>query len=63
MNQIKMLRKRSGLTQKDVAMCVGVSQVSVWRWEHGLSLPTASKLPTIAKMFGCTVDDLLRKEG
>lgn len=34
----------------------------VFQWEKGQTLPRASLLPTIAELYGCTVDELLKKE-
>ena len=58
-NQFKALRISAGLTQKELADKLGVSQVSVWQWESGDNLPRADKLPAIAAALGCTVNDLL----
>ena len=58
MNQFFRLRISAGLKQKEVAQKLGISQVSVWQWEHGVSLPTADKLPAIAAVYGCTINDL-----
>ena len=62
MNRFKAYRISAGLTQKDVADALGISQVSVWQWENDDSMPRADKLPAIAELYGCTVDDLIRKE-
>ena len=32
------------------------------KWEAGGSLPRADKLPILAKILNCTVDELLRTE-
>lgn len=58
MNRLRALRISAGLKQKDVADRLGISQVSVWQWESGVSLPRADKLPAIAELYGCTIDEL-----
>lgn len=58
MTNIRALRISAGLTQKEFADELGISQVSVWQWEHGEALPTADKLPAIARALGCTIDAL-----
>lgn len=56
---LKEMRKKAGLTAKDVATAVGVSFQNVYNWEAGSYLPRAGQLSTLAKLYGCTVDDLL----
>lgn len=62
MNNIKFLREKSCLTQNDVAEMMNVSQQSVAKWETGTSMPRADKLPELAKILGCEVSDLFKKE-
>ena len=38
--QIRQLRLRLGLTQREFALRVGVRSNTVWRWEAGQSQPT-----------------------
>ncbi len=65
MNTMKRLRLRTALnstealTQGDVAKKLGVGCSAVSKWECGLSKPSVSKLPAIAKLYGCTIDELL----
>jgi len=61
-NKFRELRLNRGLTQKDIADALSISQVSVWQWEAGESLPKADKLPAIAELFGCTIEELFEKE-
>ena len=55
-------RKKAGLTQFEVAEKVGVDQSAVSFWENGKYLPRASILMKLAKLYHCTVDELLREE-
>lgn len=56
------MRKRSGLTQAEVANRLGVDQTTVCKWENGKNLPRADLLPNIAELYGCTVGELLKRE-
>lgn len=56
---LKAARKRAGLTAKDVALSLGVTFQNVYNWENGSYLPPTKRLPEIAKLYGCTVDELL----
>lgn len=58
----KVMRERKGLTQQAAADELGVAQTTVAMWEIGAALPRAILLPQIAKLYGCTIDELLKKE-
>lgn len=58
MNGIEFQRKKSNLTQKALAQLMGVTQANVSQWENGTAYPATEKLPELAKVFGCTIDDL-----
>ena len=57
------MREKAGLTQAETAMRIGVTQASIAQWENGDSFPRADKLPELAKILGCRIDDLFKKEG
>lgn len=59
---LKEARKRAGLTAKDVALAMGVTFQNVYNWENGSYLPPTKRLPEMAKLYGCTVDELLRSD-
>lgn len=56
----KNSRIQAGLNVPKVADALGVSQEAVFSWERGKYMPEAKRLPEIARLYGCTVDDLLR---
>lgn len=58
----KMQRKKAGLTQEEAAKALGISGAAVAQWETGETMPSTKRLPEIAKVYGCTVDELLREE-
>lgn len=59
---ITALRKASGMTQRDLAERLGVSDKSVSRWERDEGAPDLSLIPVLAEIFGVTCDELLRGE-
>ena len=59
MNSYKWFRIRRGLTQKEVAERMGVAQVSVHQWENGKSQPKLDKLPRLASLYRCSIEDLI----
>ena len=59
---IAALRKASGMTQKELAEKLNVSDKAVSRWERDECAPDLSLIPVIADIFGVTSDELLRGE-
>lgn len=56
--RLKEAREAAGLTQVALGEIVGVEQHTVSQWESGHRIPRADKLPLLAKVLGCTIDDL-----
>lgn len=56
---IYKLRRDKGLTQKELANRIGVSDKAVSKWERGLGCPDISLLTEISKIMGISVDILL----
>ncbi len=54
------LRKAHGMTQKELAERLNVSDKTVSRWERDDGAPDLSLIPVIAEIFGVTCDELLR---
>lgn len=59
---IATLRKASGLTQRQLAEMLMVTDKTVSRWERDETLPDLTLIPVIAEIFGVTSDELLRGE-
>lgn len=56
--RIQELRKNAGLTQTELSVRVGMMQSVVSDWEREIYLPKARDLPLLAKVLGCTIQDL-----
>jgi transcriptional regulator with XRE-family HTH domain len=50
------------MTQQQLADVMGVKRTTVSMWESGASLPSADKLPKLARVLGCTIDELFAEE-
>ena len=59
---IAALRKANGMTQKDLAEKLNVSDKTISRWERDDGAPDLSAIPVLAEIFGVTCDELLRGE-
>ena len=59
---IATLRKANGMTQRQLAERLNVSDKAVSRWERDESAPDLTLIPVIAEIFGVTSDEILRGE-
>lgn len=55
---LRECREKAGLTREEVAAAMNISKDAVKKWETGKAMPVASKLPAIANLYGCAIDDL-----
>lgn len=60
--RIKEYREAMGLTRIQVADRLGVTKVAVRKWEVGLAMPNADKLPALADLLGCSIDALYGRD-
>lgn len=59
---IATLRKANGMTQRQLAEKLNVSDKAVSRWERDESAPDLTLIPVIAEIFNVTSDEILRGE-
>jgi len=57
-DNIQKFRKRIGMTQEELAKELGVTFQAVSKWENAKTAPDILFLPTMADLFGCSIDDL-----
>ena len=68
MNQEKIgkfileMRKQKGLTQKELAEMIGISDKTISKWECGNSMPDISYLEALCSSLGISVNELLSGE-
>ena len=51
-------RKKSGLSQEELANKLGVTFQAVSKWENAKAAPDITFLPIMADIFECSIDDL-----
>lgn len=56
-------RKLNGLTQIELAECIGYSDKSVSKWERGEGAPDAYVLLRLARLYGISVSELMGETG
>lgn len=57
--RIKKLRKIKGLTQTELAECIGVSRTAIYDWERGAYMPEGANLRKLAEALDTTVGYLV----
>ena len=58
MKVIRKMRLARGLTQAKLAEALDVDTSTVTKWETGEAKPRADKRPLLAKILGCSIDEL-----
>lgn len=57
---LTLYRKKKSLTQIQLAFALNVDRTTISAWENGKFIPSSKKLPEIAQILECSVDDLYR---
>ena len=57
---IRALRREAGMTQRELAEALGVTDKAVSKWERGLGCPDVSFLPQLSRLFGVDLEKLLQ---
>lgn len=55
---MKALRVNAELSQIDAAEKIGVTPLTLSKWESHTTFPTLDQLVKMCKVYGCTVDDV-----
>lgn len=58
-NRLYEYRRKHSLSQEQLAEQIGVSRQAVSKWERAESSPDTDNLIELAKLYGCTLDELL----
>ena len=59
---IRSLRKEKGLTQKELAEILSVSDKTVSKWERGKGIPDISIMLSLSNIFGIEIEKMLEGE-
>ena len=59
---IKKHREAAGMSQMVLADKLEVNQTAVSMWETGKSVPRYNKLVKMAQLFGCSIEELMKRE-
>lgn len=57
-----MLRNIHGYSQEEIAEKIGISRQAYAKWERGDTIPDIEKCSCLAKVYGVTIDSLIKTE-
>lgn len=58
---LRLLRKKAGFTQIQVAEKLGVSIATLRRWESGETAPTGTRIVELANLLGVSPDEIIKE--
>ena len=61
-DNLVMLRKLNGYSQEQIAEKIDISRQAYAKWENGATVPDVDKAALLAKVYGVTLDSLLKTE-
>lgn len=56
---ISSRRKELGLTQKDLAEKLNITDKAVSKWERGIACPDTAAIPKLAQILGISIEELM----
>ena len=61
-DKLVTLRKRTGMSQQEVADAIGVTRQTISNWELGQGSPTLDRAAELARLYDISLDDLANDE-
>ena len=61
-DNLVMLRSLHGYSQEEIAEKIGISRQAYAKWEKGTTVPDIEKCALLAKVYGTTIDSLIKTE-
>lgn len=61
--RFRSIRKAKGMTRRDVAKAIDVTEATLGNWERGKTEPKAHDIIALCKLYGCSADELLGRNG
>ena len=57
---ISTLRREKGMTQKDIADKLGITDKAVSKWERDIAFPDTATIPKLAEILDINVEELMQ---
>ena len=61
-DNLSMLRSLHGFSQEEIAEKINISRQAYAKWEKGTTIPDIEKCSLLAKVYGMTIDALVKTE-
>lgn len=61
-DNLTMLRNINGYSQEEISGKIGISRQAYAKWESGQTVPDIEKCCLLARIYGTTIDSLVRTE-
>ena len=61
-DNLVMLRKLNSFSQEQIAEKIGISRQAYAKWESGATVPDIEKCALLARVYGVTLDSLIKDE-
>jgi transcriptional regulator with XRE-family HTH domain len=61
-SRLRTARESAGFSQEDVEEALGITRTSLYRYEHGVSMPGLMRAVALAALYGVTLDWLVWDE-
>ena len=61
-NKIRDMRKKTGMTIKQIQDACGISAAAVCKWQNGQALPSIDNLLILSVLWNVKMDDLVVKQ-
>ncbi len=61
-DNLAMLRNMHGFSQEQIAEKIGISRQAYAKWESGATIPDIEKCSLLAKVYGTSIDSLVKTE-
>ena len=58
---ISSRRKELGMTQKDLAEKLNITDKAVSKWERGIACPDTAAIPKLAQILGISIEEAMNK--
>ena len=59
---ISSRRKERGMTQKELADKLNITDKAVSKWERGIACPDTASIPRLAQVLGISLEELMQAE-
>ena len=56
---VSTLRREKGMTQKELADMLNITDKAVSKWERDIACPDTQTIPKLAEIFGISVEELM----